>query len=180
MKFSDYDLYLLTGLSLTTVETLRRHSKAKSRFEILAFLAFKVALIPFLIGILLLIDELIVLQQSLLLKNIFTEVAKFNEVVDNLEILEKLRNAGNKIDITDRNKVIKALELMKEDLKRALKTERILRENPQFKPESFSVDLTTLRALQVSEQGSEYGKVFADAMKVAIGVQETMRDLTSS
>jgi len=55
---------------------------------------------------------------------------------------------------TNRDKVVKALEVMKEDLTRALKTEKILRDNPQFKPESFSIDLTTLRALQVTDHRS--------------------------
>ena len=55
---------------------------------------------------------------------------------------------------TDRDKVVKALEVMKEDLTRALKTEKILRDNPQFKPEYFSIDLTTLRALQVTDHRS--------------------------
>ena len=81
---------------------------------------------------------------------------------------------------TDRDKVVKALEVMKEDLTRPLKTEKILRDNPQFKPESFSIDLTTLRALQVSDQASEYGKLFDDAMKVAMDVQETIKGSTSS
>ena len=149
MKFSDYDLAFLTGLERGIVITLIQHSKAKSRFEIGANIAFEVALIPFLFGIAALADELSAFQQSRLLKNIFKEVAKFNAVVENLEILEKLKKAGNKVDVSDRDKVIKALELMKEDLIRALKTEKILRENAllEFKAKLKLEDFLYLKLL---------------------------------
>jgi hypothetical protein len=114
------------------------------------------------------------------LEDIFKEIAKFNEVVDNLAILDQLKAAGNTIDITDRDKVVKALKVTKYDLTRALRTERILRENPTFKPEAFHIDITALRALQVTDQVGEYGRLFDDAMKIAMDVQETMRGISSS
>jgi hypothetical protein len=82
------------------------------------------------------------------------------------------------------NAVIKAVnindQLEEADLVRALKTERILRENKKFiakNPQLFTTNLTALTALQVSDQASEYGRVLDQALQIAVGVQEEMRKL---
>lgn len=63
---------------------------------------------------------------------------------------------------------------------RALKTERILRENKDIinmRPELFENNLIALRTLQVSEQATESGQLLNEALQVAVGVQEEMKKL---
>ncbi len=65
---------------------------------------------------------------------------------------------------------------------RALKTERILRENKNFiisNNELFANNLPTLSAMQVSEQASEHGRLLNEALQIALDVQLEMKRLQS-
>ena len=75
----------------------------------------------------------------------------------------------------DRENVISALTLIKEDLVSALKTERILRENQSFlvsNPELLVSNLRTLQTLQVQNRASEYGRLLNEALQIAADVSE--------
>jgi hypothetical protein len=102
-------------------------------------------------------------------------------VIRAVNINDQLEEAGNPgVGLSDREKVIQALSVMKSDLERALKTERILRENKKFiakHPQLFTTNLTALTALQLSDKASEYGRVLDQALQIAVGVQEEMRKL---
>jgi hypothetical protein len=114
-------------------------------------------------------------------RRLVKEVDRYNEVIKAVDINDQLEEAGNQgVGLSDREKVIQALDVMKADLVRALKTERILRENKKFiakNPQLFTTNLTVLTALQVSDQASEYGRVLDQALQIAVGVQEEMRKL---
>lgn len=80
----------------------------------------------------------------------------------------------------DRNKAIEALKLARQDLVRALKTERILRENQDViinNSDLFVDNLSGIRALQVTEKATEFGKILSNALQVALDVQEEMQKL---
>ncbi len=114
-------------------------------------------------------------------RRLVKEVDRYNAVIKAVDINDKLEEAGNQgVGLSDREKVIQALSVMNADLVRALKTERILRENKKFiakHPQLFTTNLTVLTALQVSDQASEYGRVLDQALQIAVGVQEEMRKL---
>jgi hypothetical protein len=115
------------------------------------------------------------------LRRLIKEVDRYNAVIRAVDINDRLEEAGNQgVGLSNREKVVRALEVMKVDLVRALKTERILRENKRFiakNPQLFSINLTALTALQVSDRASEYGRVLDRALEIAVGVQEEMRRL---
>ena len=54
-----------------------------------------------------------------------------------------------------------------------------MRENPQFKPENFSVDLASLQALQVNERSQEYAAILNEALQVGMNVQQEMKELSA-
>jgi hypothetical protein len=84
------------------------------------------------------------------------------------------------MSLSDRQKVIEALTLTKEDLVRALKAERVLRENKNFlvgNPELLTTNLRTLQTLQVNDRASEYGRLLNEALQIAAGVQQEMTKL---
>ena len=66
------------------------------------------------------------------------------------------------------------MRLTRDHLVRAFRTERILRENPDFKREQFRIDLTAYHALQVSEQASDYGQFLDAALQIGAEVQGEM------
>jgi hypothetical protein len=116
-------------------------------------------------------------QVSKSLARLYDEVAKYNKVIRDIDIFDRLEAAGNPIRLHDRKSILAALKITHDDLVRALKTERILRENPDFNPEQFAIDLTAFHAIQVSEKASEYGQFFDATIQIAIDVQKTMQDL---
>lgn len=96
--------------------------------------------------------------------NLLEEVYKYNQLVKNIDVIDQLKEVGHSVSLSDRENVIKALRITREELIRALKTEKILRENPGFNPDEFAMNLANLKTLQTSEQASEYGRLFNDTL----------------
>lgn len=113
--------------------------------------------------------------------NLFDDVDRYNGIIKAIEINDQIEDAGNsQVKIGDRAKVIQALQLIRDDLVRALKTERILRENKKFvatNSELFATNLKTLSALQISDRVSEKSRLLNEALQVALGVQAEMKKL---
>ena len=114
-------------------------------------------------------------------KNIFDEIDNYNTVVKAIDINDQLEAAGNgELRLSNREKVIAALKVTRDNLISALKTERILRKNKAFisrNSELLATNLTALQALQVSSEASEYGKLLDEALQVAVDVQEEIKKL---
>jgi hypothetical protein len=111
------------------------------------------------------------------LSKILEEVDKHNKLVTDIDILDQLKAAGNPVNLDNRLGVINAINTTKQDLIRALKTEKILRDNPEFNPEYFTVNLTTLEALKISEKATDYGQILEQALNIAINLQIEMKNL---
>ncbi|MEA5594401.1 hypothetical protein [Rivularia sp. UHCC 0363] len=116
------------------------------------------------------------------LNTLLHEVDRFNAVVKAININDRIEEAGNQVTIKERKRVIEALKYTRADLVRALKTERILRENNNFivnNSELLANNLATLTQMQVSEQASEHGRLLNEALEIALDVQQEMKRLQS-
>ncbi|MBF2067947.1 MAG: hypothetical protein IGS39_26550 [Calothrix sp. C42_A2020_038] len=117
------------------------------------------------------------------LQILLSDVERYNNVIKAIYINDQIEAAGNtEVSIKERNKVLDALSLTRADLVRAIKTERILRENKNFiigNSDLFANNLPTLSALQVSEQATEHGRLLNEALKIALDVQLEMKRLQS-
>lgn len=115
------------------------------------------------------------------LSNLIKDVEKINSIVKAIHVNDQLEEAGNKgMSLNDRSKAIEALKLTRQDLVCALKTERILRENKDViisNPDLFANNLSGIRALQITEKATEFGKILGNALQVALDVQEEMKKL---
>ncbi|BDI19527.1 hypothetical protein ANSO36C_53290 [Nostoc cf. commune SO-36] len=115
------------------------------------------------------------------LQILLNEVNRYNTVIRVININDQIEEAGNpEVVINKREGVIEALKLTKSDLVRALKTERILRENKNFilsNTELFVNNLATLTAMQVNEQATEHGRLLNEALQIALDVQHEMKRL---
>ncbi|MDZ8077568.1 MAG: hypothetical protein RMY36_001845 [Nostoc sp. SerVER01] len=112
------------------------------------------------------------------------EVDKYHDLIKAIDINDQLAASGNvESSIHDRDQVTAALQLIREDLVRALKTERILRDNKNLlanNQELFVNNLTSLQALQVSSQAGEYAQLLNQSLQIAIDVQAEIRKLHKS
>lgn len=113
--------------------------------------------------------------------NLFDDVDRYNAIVKAIEINDRIEEAGNsEVKIADRAKVVQALQLVRDDLVRALKTERILRENQKFvtaHTELFATNLKALNGLQIGNPASERGRLLNEALQLALAVQAEMKKL---
>ncbi|NJM73724.1 MAG: magnesium transporter [Scytonema sp. RU_4_4] len=106
------------------------------------------------------------------------EVDKYHGVIKAIDIHDQLVTSGNtESHITDREKVVTALLLIREDFVRALKTERILRDNKKLftnNQELLVNNFTDLQLLQVSNQAGEYAQLLNQSLQIAMTVQAEM------
>jgi hypothetical protein len=117
------------------------------------------------------------------LQILLNDVDRYNAIIKAIDINDQIEDAGNPgVSIRERQKVIEALKLTRNDLVRALKTEKILRENKNFiisNSDFFANNLATLTAMQVTEQATEHGRLLNEALQIALDVQHEMKRLQS-
>jgi len=118
------------------------------------------------------------------LANLAEEVEKYNEVIKALDIIDKLTAVGNlPVNLINREEAIKALNVTKDSLICALRTERILRENQEFIGRRYELfvnienNLTALMAFDVNNQASEYGRLLNEALEIGMSVHKEVRKL---
>ncbi|MEH2068212.1 MAG: hypothetical protein V7K47_08610 [Nostoc sp.] len=128
-------------------------------------------------------NKFVKLNMTNSLKILLNDVNRYNAVIRAIDINDQIEEAGNpEVVIKERESVVAALKLTKADLVRALKTERILRENKNFilsNTELFANNLATLAAMQVHEQATEHGRLLNEALQIALDVQHEMKKLQS-
>ncbi|MEL7244305.1 MAG: hypothetical protein AAGM40_18515 [Cyanobacteria bacterium J06573_2] len=117
------------------------------------------------------------------LTKLLDEVDEYHEVIQAIDINDQLASSGNtQSNINDRDKVISALQLIREDLVRALKTERVLRDNKKLlanNQDLFANNLANLQALQVSTEAGEYARLLNQSVQIAVDVQSQIKKLQS-
>ncbi|MEH2404535.1 hypothetical protein [Nostoc sp.] len=126
-------------------------------------------------------SKFVKLNMTKSLQILLTDVERYNSVIRAIDINDQIEEAGNpEVLIKERDNVVAALQLTKADLVRALKTEKILRDNKSFilsNTELFVNNLATLTAMQVSEQATEHGRLLNEALQIALDVQHEMKRL---
>lgn len=140
--------------------------------------------IDILASIILLLDDFRKISFSYKNRNLvrmFEDVKRFNSMIKAIDLNDQIEAVGNPgVRLKNREKVIHALKLAREDIIRALRTERILRENEKFiklNHELFETNLAALTALQVNDQASEYGQLLNEALQIVVDVREEMKKL---
>jgi len=131
------------------------------------------------------VSETLTLQSIIFILTILLdEVEKYHQVVQAIDIHDQLTNSGNsQSSISDREQVISALQLIREDLLRALKSERILRDNKKLLANNQDLvvnNLANLQTLPVSSQASEYAQLLNQSLQIALDVQAELVKITES
>jgi hypothetical protein len=178
-----YHYYIYYVIVLELLQLPKHQRKGELNSAIQAFGDREISwLIETLMNLVILITESIGFDQSLIQKrkssliNLLGDVKNHNKLINQLDIMDQLKSVGNQVNLEDRAKIIEALTITRDNLVKSLKTEKILRENPGFRPESFAVDLTSLRSLQMSEQSNEYGQLLNQALQIGISIQDEIED----
>ena len=113
------------------------------------------------------------------LRDLLDEINKYNEVakdiITQVYAVGELNKAGSKVTLT--NNIVTALNSLKKDLIRAIKIERIFRQNPHLNPERLAIDFTPIRALQMNARAQNYSKEVNDLLSIASQVQNEINSL---
>ncbi|MCX7596258.1 MAG: hypothetical protein N2235_21375 [Fischerella sp.] len=116
--------------------------------------------------------------------NLLNEVDRYHAVIQAIDYLDQMVASGNLAsNINDRETAIAALQFTREDIVRALKIERLLRDNKKLladNQELFNNNLANLQALQISTQASEYAQTLNQSLQIDLDVQSQIGKLQQS
>jgi type II secretory pathway component PulF len=110
---------------------------------------------------------------------ILAGIKKFDYLIKKIDVADQLADAGNETTLSNRAKLIQGYTNMREDLIRALRTERIFRENKELVTEGvdFSETFTTLDTFGLDNKAAEFSKDVDEAFSIMVDVQEEMKKL---
>ena len=118
------------------------------------------------------------------LAGLLDEVEKYHEVIQALDIIDRLTAAGNlQANLINRQDAIEALQITWESVVCALRTERILSENKDFIDRRYELftniesNLAALMAVDVSDRATEYGRLLNEALEIGMSVHKEVRKL---
>ncbi len=118
------------------------------------------------------------------LRILLNDVERYNSVIKAIDINDQIEDVGNLgVSIQERETVLAGLKLTRDDLVRAIKTERILRENKSFiitNADLFTNNLATLASMQVNEEATEHGRLLNEALQISLDVQHEMKRLQNN
>ncbi|MBD2307427.1 hypothetical protein H6G17_18290 [Chroococcidiopsis sp. FACHB-1243] len=118
------------------------------------------------------------------LRNLLLEVDRYNDLIRIINLGDELEAAGNQgASIENRQKAIAALQITRNSLSCAIKTEKILRKNRDLinrNLDLLSNGILSLQALQINAEASEYSKLLNEAVQLTIDVQTEMKKLEAS
>ncbi len=118
------------------------------------------------------------------LRILLNDVERYNSVIKAIDINDQIEDVGNLgVGIQERETVLAGLKLTRDDLVRAIKTERILRENKSFiitNADLFTNNLATLASMQVNEEATEHGRLLNEALQISLDVQHEMKRLQNN
>jgi hypothetical protein len=110
---------------------------------------------------------------------ILEDVDRYHAIIKAIALHDQLEAIGNpQIQLHHRDQVMAALQLIREDLVRAMKTERILRKNRKFVADHHHLFVTNLNALiglQISDRSTEHGRLLNEALQIASHIQAELK-----
>ncbi|MFB2982270.1 hypothetical protein [Microseira sp. BLCC-F43] len=123
-------------------------------------------------------------KNFLALRNLLDEVNKYNELIEAVDIVERLEAVSqSELNLMNRDTLIAALEVTRESLIAALSTEKLLRENKGLIARRYEVfsylenNLTNLMALDTNNKAGEYGRLLNESLQIGMSVHKEVRKL---
>ena len=116
------------------------------------------------------------------LLHLLNEVDKYNEVIQAVDILDRLEAVGNsQVSFINRNETLEALRITRDSLVSGLMTEKILRETRSSRSRRYDLltnienNLANLRTLEVNNQANEYGQLLNEALEISLSVHQEVK-----
>ncbi|MEZ0299830.1 MAG: hypothetical protein ACAI35_25525 [Candidatus Methylacidiphilales bacterium] len=117
-----------------------------------------------------------------LTRGLIAKARKFNDLIRQIELVNKLRDLGHEITYDVDNQVIASLRGVREELRRAMQTDRLLRHHPVQSP-IIDLDFNIAGCPEVIETkmaAQEHSVLLKEAMEISAQVREDMDRLVRS
>lgn len=115
------------------------------------------------------------------LTHLLDEVDKYNEVIQSVDVVDRLEAIGIQASITNREQVVDALNITRNSLICGLMTEKILRDNRSLLARRYDLfsnienNLVTLRTLEMNNQAKEYAVFLNQAFQIGMSVYQEVQ-----
>ncbi|MBD3307165.1 hypothetical protein GF339_12110 [candidate division KSB3 bacterium] len=103
------------------------------------------------------------------------DVDHYNAIIQEMVFVEQLQEAGNPVAIEDSQAVLERLHQIRAELVRALKTERLFRENPHIRLDETAFNCHAWQRLELDHQVRKYERFVNDTLKIGVKVWEEMK-----
>ncbi len=118
------------------------------------------------------------------LARLLDEVDKYNEVVQAVNVVDRLEAIGIPSQTMKQQQAIAALSIARNSLVCGLMTEKILRQNHSLLARradllyNIEANLVSLRTLEVNNQASDYIELLNEALNIGMSVQQEVQQLS--
>lgn len=123
-------------------------------------------------------------KQLTMLNHLLDEIDRYNEILKAVEVLDELQAVNSKsLNLDNRETVLEALHLTRENLVCGLMTERVMRKHQRFIARRYDLfanienNLATLQAFQIDAEASEYSRLLNEALQIGTSVHDELRQL---
>lgn len=121
------------------------------------------------------------------LAHLLDEVDRYNDVIQAIEVLDKLEAIGSRQAIaSNREPILEALNLTRKSLVCGLMTERILRQNRKLLARRYELfasiesNLIALKTLEVNNQANEYAELLNEALQIGAIVHREVEKISET
>ncbi|NEP19073.1 MAG: hypothetical protein F6J97_19610 [Leptolyngbya sp. SIO4C1] len=118
------------------------------------------------------------------LNHLLDEIDRYHEILQAIEILDELQQVNPKsLSLDNRETVLEALHLTRENLICSLMTERVMRRHQRFIARRYDLfasienNLAALQAFQVDAEAGEYGRLLNEALQIGASVHRELKEL---
>ncbi|MEO0533469.1 MAG: hypothetical protein AAF215_06335 [Cyanobacteria bacterium P01_A01_bin.123] len=123
-------------------------------------------------------------KQLTMLNHLLDEIDRYNEILKAVEVLDELQAVNSKsLNLDNRETVLEALHLTRENLICGLMTERVMRKHQRFIARRYDLfanienNLATLQAFQIDAEASEYSRLLNEALQIGTSVHDELQQL---
>lgn len=106
------------------------------------------------------------------LRALIDDINSYNQAARTLNDQIKITNLSEQSNRINQQRKIQVFQKVKQQLITALKTERIIRENPNFDPDAVASNIVPVSAISLNQTASSYSQELADAIAIGIKVEK--------
>lgn len=123
------------------------------------------------------------LESLIRLRKLFLECENYNKVIQSINVKDQINNVLEYSNDPTREEIIVALKKIRSNLIKALKIDRVLRENADvvnIARESLEITFAELQYTDITKQASQYSEFVEQVLTIGVSLNHEFEMLSSS